>query len=817
MTSLSKALQRMFLLRGDHRDLEQAVELSRRAYEISVPASGSHSLCIVTLGNALRVRSQENKSKEDLEEALSFCREAVQGCQPDSPILPECLNSLGAVLAVRAQRSNSLDDIEERIEVHRRAMELSTPGDYEYSRASASCATALWSLFGKRGGLDRLDEAILLFQQAIHHHPTHPDQDAYTGALGSTLTSRYGAVGSVADLEESIVWKEKSLGLRPPGHITRPSALTALANSLRDRFQELGSKSDLERSIALLQEALTIQSPDHPLRSTSINSLATSYSIRFEDEGDTSDLEQAIRLFHEGLELRPPPHPQRFASLSNLSAPLRHRYTELGHPEDRETMIRLQRECLSLTPAGHPFRAQALGNLAGSLNYRFEDTGSFHDLEEALVLLHEAIALCEQGQLTWYLVVHARAETLRTRYNHFQNIKDLDEAIEIITETFTRGPIPSQQRPRHLVLLGSLYRDRFIAQKITSDAAQALQHLSEALEILGVRSMERSQCLVELAKLYLEADAPCHDPRTALDYIILSVGNTSCSAQLRLNYAAEALRPGEYSIPEDTRDQLLQAQLAVVNLLPHAAYFGLDVRSRLAAVRKGEAVAVEAASNALALSRPALAIEILEQGRCVFWTQALRLRSPFDALEDRARETLVRLARELEGRSHGSSAKTSQMEADEEVAYLRELDRKFNILVDEVRQKPGMKDFLRPDGLSTLSKAAEDGPVVILISSTSSCDAIIVRDSYDPAHVSLDGVTDAWLRESALAWRNAMNSSRHALRNERRLGISKKSTRAGATIEQNRILSKLWEAVTLPVFQKLGLKVGSQTTLYRGD
>ena len=85
---------------------------------------------------------------------------------------------------------------------------------------------------------------------------------------------------------------------------------------------------------------------------------------------------------------------------------------------------------------------------------------------------------------------------------------------------------------------------------------------------------------------------------------------------------------------------LLGDYIATAGLLPRVAYFGLDIGSRLRALADADKLAVNGAAHALILEQPQLAIELLEQGRAVFWSQHLRLRTAFDALPSQLHQEL---------------------------------------------------------------------------------------------------------------------------------------------------------------------------------
>jgi hypothetical protein len=131
------------------------------------------------------------------------------------------------------------------------------------------------------------------------------------------------------------------------------------------------------------------------------------------------------------------------------------------------------------------------------------------------------------------------------------------------------------------------------------------------------------------------------------------------------------------------------------------------------------------------------AVEFLETGRNIFWSQALQLRTPLDELRTAAPDLAKKLqdiSRALEqGSFRDTSAdlsSTSQrMSVEKETIRYRSLNEDWWATLAKVRLLDGFGDFLRPKTLGTLQHAASKGPVIILNSSIYGCDALIVTSS----------------------------------------------------------------------------------------
>ncbi|KAF8810299.1 hypothetical protein BYT27DRAFT_6496710 [Phlegmacium glaucopus] len=131
------------------------------------------------------------------------------------------------------------------------------------------------------------------------------------------------------------------------------------------------------------------------------------------------------------------------------------------------------------------------------------------------------------------------------------------------------------------------------------------------------------------------------------------------------------------------------------------------------------------------------AIEFLEAGRSIFWSQSLSLRSPFDQLHD----IKPQLARKLRGIATalelGSyrdisvdiSDNRKKLSLDQEASRLNRLNEEWEKGINEVRKLKGFEDFLRPSPFSLLQKAASAYPVVILVANDKGSHCLILTST----------------------------------------------------------------------------------------
>ena len=184
----------------------------------------------------------------------------------------------------------------------------------------------------------------------------------------------------------------------------------------------------------------------------------------------------------------------------------------------------------------------------------------------------------------------------------------------------------------------------------------------------------------------------------------------------------------------------LEAYRAAIGLLPRLAMLGLDLRSRHKALLTGtDGLARNAAACAIQSGLYGEAIELLEAGRAVFWSQALQLRVPIDDLRvvaPQLAQSLTEISFQLEQGSvtdrinDSSDSPQHRISREQEVVHFRRLNEQWLAKVEEVRKLDGFHDFLQPIRLSMLQRATTYGsPIVVLNASNTDCAALILTPS----------------------------------------------------------------------------------------
>ncbi|KAG1840956.1 CHAT domain-containing protein [Suillus tomentosus] len=585
-----------------------------------------------------------------------------------------------------------------------------------------------------------LDEAIKLRRDVLLLCPPgYPDRSSFLNNLAISLIDRFRQCGIMSDLDEAIELHLDALLLRPPGHPDRSMSLSNLGASLRNRFQQRGIMSDLDESIELHREALLLRPPGHPDRSSSLNNLANTLGDRFEQRGIMSDLDESVELHRDALLLCPPGHPNRSMSLNNLANSLRDRFLQRGIMSDLDEAIKLYQAALLLRPPGHSDRFSSLNNLANSLGDRFQQLGIVSDLDEAIELHQDALLLRPPGHSDRSSSLNNLAISLRDRFEQRGITSDLDEAIELHRDALLLRPCGHPERSSSLSDLALSLRDRFHQRGAQSD-------LDEAFSLYSQLS-------------HLSHAASRSDLRVAKSWAAF----------------ADTLNHASALLAYKTALKFLDQQVALLS----PSFHHFDVFREAVSSLATDAFSCSVRHGALTT-----AVELVEQGRAVFWTQLARFSTPLDELSVSG-DTGAALAEEFRLSSFRLRNAFDQSTEDQSL-QIRQLAMQWDDVVSRIRMLPDFSRFLLPPLFSDLQKAAEDGPVIIVNTSQYCCDALIVLSDQDPVHVPI-GITHTEVSDSSSEFQS----------------LSKQFGSLNAQLKLISILRKLWRGVVGPVVQAL--------------
>jgi tetratricopeptide (TPR) repeat protein len=710
-----------------------------------------------------------------------------------------------------------------------------------------------------------LEEAIGLYEETLRQRPVGHERRAESlNDLGDTLyyfCSRHEADGTRAS--RCIELLREGLSLRPPGHQLRDQSLHNLARSLRDvLYHKLGRLDILMECASLNREALRLRPPGHSERSNSMNNLAIDLMVIVQHTGDMEMRAEMIRLHRESLWMCPPGHPEHHISLNNLGIALRNSFEDSGGSDVLAECISVMREVLTLRPIGHPRRFLALDTLASALSLRFYHEGHSESFPEAITLEREALQLLSdshparamiKSNLAAMLLVNVRvgadgsmlAEAIRLlrqavafhtigSHSHDTALQNLAEALEakFDKDGDTEALLEAASLHRETLnirVIGNIMRfqsleglARVLCKSGSRPWPEAFSRYQEALQLCPVGYPARSRLLSGVSRCFLDISSPFFSLSEGISCLSEAYADTYSHVsgrlqsaipdlqQLELAYGALTGGPHLKAHSKDA-EQVLDLYMQIIGLLPLAANFGLEHSARLQALKGYDVIARDAAARAVLLGLHSQAVQILEEGRGVFWMQTLHLRATaFDGVPEADNQELQRMFRVLEhGARRAEVQDQSTVRHERESEERRQLNEAVQALISKIRRYPGLDRFLLPPAFDALLASLPDGFVAIVNASKLGYHALLLHRTLGFANsLELKPFVAGFDCATLIAQlpRDIVPGSEHDDEVETRaMRVNK-----GKLVELEDVLSVLWTSIVQPVVDTLGLHVSSR-------
>ncbi|KAG2141065.1 CHAT domain-containing protein [Suillus clintonianus] len=784
---LAIALLSRFKKQGLGTDADAAEELLSEVLDICHSNSHIYRAALLAI-DTLSLHRAEGNDEHDLGQM-----------QPAASMLPSWQDQL-VYLAELCLQGNDPHELDEVISLHYDALRCYDAVHDFRGQFLCNLGVLLHTRFGRRGNSQDLDQATTLLREALVVFPDgHAARDASLNSLANVLFTRFEHRGNDQDLDDAIILHKDALALRPVGYPYRSKSLNNLATMLFARFELRGNDQDLDDAIVLHRDALALHPVGHPDRSMSLDNLGNVLSTRFRHRGNDQDLDEAIMHHRDALTILPVGHPDRSKSLHNLAIVLSTCVQHRDNAQYLDEAIMLHRDALALRPVGHPERSKSLNSLASTLSTRFQHRGNVQDLDEAIMLHRNALALHPVGSAITFKSLNNLANVLSTRFEHQGNGQDLDEAIMLHRDALALHPVGHADRSSLLNNLASTLSARFQHRRNVEDLHESRENLRCALTLLTQHDPRRLQAHQLLATVYLLFHQSGLD-RTGEDTDSLNAAMHHCKAaanlvsgglQPRLRASLRWVRDAD----QYSHDTQLEAYATSMQLLDAYMSVTASVSSRHDVMKDfPSTLAVNAASCALRSGDVCRAVELLEQGRTVIWTQMTRLRMPLDNLQERGDHAgaLMKKFRDLSSlldtppTNHQEGTPRVDVEAEE--SRYRRLVEDWNRVVEDIRNIEGFSRFLLPPLFSDLQDAARDGPIVVLVTSEASCDAIIITHKQPPTSIQLP-----------TNWKKLLT-----LVSTFQQAIEKDAGPKRAQPELVKTLRTLWNDVVRPVVEHLG-------------
>ncbi|KAF5319112.1 hypothetical protein D9611_014103 [Ephemerocybe angulata] len=720
-----------------------------------------------------------------LTEAISMLQRASDLTPHGHAGLPALLNDLGISFKCRFERTGEISDIADAISAQQKAVDLTPDGHGNLPALLNNLGNSFTRRFERTGELSYIADAISVQQKAVDLTPhDHPDLPAWLNNLGSSFIRRFEHTGELSYIADAISAHQKAVDLTPHGHTDLPSCLNNLGTSSAFHFERTGELSDIADAISVQQKAVDLTPDGHVDAPGYLTNLGISFTCRFHRTGEVSDITYAISAQQKAVELTPGGHPGLPAWLNNLGISFKCRYERTGELSDIADAISAQQKAVDLTPHGHTDLPSRLSNLGISFLRRFERTGELSDIADAIPAHQKAVELTPHGHADLPRWLHNLGSSFQCRYERTGELSDIADAISVMQKAANLIPDGHAGLPLLLINLGNSLYSRFISKRNTEDLEESLSHYkAAALSIVGP-PRDKLKAATRWARTLIEHFPQSPDIITSFETAL---------AQVALIAGLEQTVRGRYT------------QLERISGLP-----------------------LEAAAAACAVDRADKALEWLEQGRCLVWTQQNNLRNPLDDLRSHNKDLaqdIANVSRQLEnaGSSRGQSnvdmSLSEKISLESEARVHLDLARKWEDLLKTARAIPGFASFLKPLSCSSLMQDVPESAIVVINVDEGRCDALALLPGLDePLHIPLP--TFSFKKAADYRTELASQLREHHLRAREEQEMDIQSSERGigpAPIGRHgknpvcRVLRNLWHEVVKPILEGLGFQHMHQT------
>ena len=400
------------------------------------------------------------------------------------------------------------------------------------------------------------------------------------------------------------------------------------------------------------------------------------------------------------------------------------------------------------------------------------------------------------------------------RFDDSHALADAEEASRYCREALAALPDDFGDRALYLASLSVCLDDLADETEDRADAAEALDTARAAVAEVPPDHPDRARYLRyegNALQTRYNLDRDPADLRAAFDSWRAAAGVTTANPVSRLEVARYW---GRTAARQSMMADALEGLSAAVKILPEVVWHGLTPVTRQQQAARWAGLAADAACCAVRAGQPKLAVELLEQGRSMLWSQALNLRADYGDLPLAAPELAARLeaarailnapldsqAPEQPGISlppvyPGGPPVTGFHPPRQEDPRARAA-RDYDETLARIRQLDGFERYLEPTPYPDLAAATRGGAAVIVNASDFGCHAIIVTQEGERARVvDLPGLDHHKAEDQA-------RGISRLLRDVRLVGRPFPRREADRR-ELLDILGWLWDVIAAPVLDSL--------------
>ncbi|KAI9444063.1 hypothetical protein H4582DRAFT_2071659 [Lactarius indigo] len=700
-----------------------------------------YTIRVHDLAKARFVRYQLSEQKEDLDKCILHCTEGIflppASQDGHSLNVVQLLSLLATALRCRSEKFKQPEDIKYSIEYLRYLRRLPLHS-FHLSRNTVATllVQALCIQVKSEAGDGRQDvnEMVDLCHEFLGSNMSADFPAAAFVSLSEAVMAESDREQSIPSLDRIIECLRDAARLCPP-----PShrVLLGLASTLCIRFMETHSNEDYEEATALLEKILDPNQPGECPDSVRdlvphlAGSLAFFRSTIFENPEYS---EVSISRFRTLLNSSALDGPFRLLLTKVLARQTRERSRHYSLAESLEEANSYASQAVDLSTSQSLEKSRE--DLIDLVIVNRNSVGK-HSMErttEKIQLLEELLSNTPPGTLHHKLLLMVLGEWYQSKYYHTNDISDIEESIKH-SRSLLDATHPRDHWHWRTVSLASLRNILFLAFEKTSKTNYLDESIAIGYEILELTSAQGIhfhviQTLVSSLLTREQLLGRREDILEAIRLMSMGVDNQYVREPNRFRLSCEwAILARSIDHPST-----LTAYKNAMSLVEKSLSFAPTISTQHTRLVKmgedGQTMPLDYASFQIKLGRFEEAVETLEQGRALLWSEMRGLRTPMVQLIEEDSPLAKRFAeinQELEAVTI-SVTPSAMLETEEGVSQSgdgmdpfgqlvvkqRKLVEERDKLISQIRGRPGMEGFLKAPSFTSLRSAASRGPVIII-------------------------------------------------------------------------------------------------------
>jgi hypothetical protein len=644
------------------------------------------------------------REPEDINSQIR-CLRNLHGQPPEALNVPhhKITTSLVDMLAERvngeAGYASELEDISEIVVLCHGLLTSDTPPDYLIG-VFQTLTRAVLDAYSRGHQIEPLDQAIGCLRKALKTCPPGLRQDVSLD-LANLLAARFLTLHIDNDYQEAKALLKNITDSRSPGDISGPyhiqaSALIAAIGHARSIVNSDLEDSEVSRCRSFLDNCSHFGDPLHPVITELLASHVEQRSEHYDQArvvlSNVDPLPLSLQLgpFGDGVD-----ESDVFQMVPSLAVV--------------EEEIKRLRHLRSTTLPGTERQRKCLKDLVRCYDVKVSLTQDVTAIEEAIKYRRMLIATTHPTDPSKSFHISSLGNFLHLAFDRTKRVEYLDESIT---------------RHREVLQLEGVQLTHFFI----------LQRLIESLSI----RWQLYRCRQDLDELMCLFASGVEDSYATVP----SRFELAC----HWAYTARIYRHHTLSTAYEYAMSLMQSSLVFAPTL--SIQHDLLVEKR----ELYEKTPLNFASYHIRTGQLERAIETLEQGRALLWTEMRGLRTSTDRLraaDPVLAEGFAAINQGLEILTTSTSSNGSigmddgEIEGDEWMAQFpglmkkqQELLKERDALISKIRGLPGLEDFLSPLSFDTLRSAASHGPVIIINHCKWRSDIIIVLHNSPPSLIT---------------------------------------------------------------------------------